>query len=180
MIDGEAQLIKMAIKGEASAFGSLYDQYHPQIYRFVFIKVSRREDAEDLTHEIFKRAWQNMHAYEDLGFPFSSWLYRIARNQVVDHYRTQKQDVPLDDAEPEWITSGEDREQLVDRHLEMGRVKAAIQKLKPEHQDVVILRFIEDLPIKDVAAAIGKSEGAVKLIQHRAIGELKKMLTTLS
>ena len=177
MLDGEANLITMAIKGEASAFGSLYDHYHPQIYRFVFIKVSRREDAEDLTHEVFKRAWQNIHAYQNLGFPFSSWLYRIARNQVIDHYRTRKQEVGLDDMDPEQMASAENREQLVDQHLEIGRVKTAIHKLKPEHQDVIIMRFIEDLPIRDVAAALDKSEGAVKLIQHRAMNELKKILT---
>ena len=177
MIDGEAQLIQRAIRGEASAFGSLYDQYHPQIYRFVLLKVNRREEAEDLAHQVFLHAFQNIGKYADVGFPFSSWLYRIARNQTIDYYRTRKKDVGLDEIDPDLAAHSEHHEERVDHRLELGTVMVAIQTLKPEYQDVLIMRFIEDLPIRDVAHAIEKSEGAVKLIQHRAIRELKKILS---
>ncbi len=180
MIDGEAQLIQSAIRGKASAFGSLYDHYQPQIYRFVLLKVSRREDAEDLTHQVFFHAFQNIERYENLGFPFSSWLYRIARNQTIDFYRTRKKDVGLDDIDQDLAAHFENHEDRVDQNIKLGTVMAAIGTLKPEYQDVVIMRFIEDLPIRDVAHALEKSEGAVKLIQHRAIGELKKILSTKS
>ena len=88
MLDGEKRIIQDAVGGEASAFGLLYDHYQPKIYRFVLVKVGRREEAEDLTHQIFLHALQNIGSYEHLGFPFSSWLYQIARNQIIDHYRT--------------------------------------------------------------------------------------------
>ncbi len=176
MLDGETQIIQRAITGEASAFGALYDHYQPQIYRFVMVKVSRREEAEDLTHQVFLQAWQRINSYKDLGYPFSSWLYQIARNLVIDHYRGAREHADLDQADLELATNSLEAEEAVETRLEMERVRLAIRKLKPLYQDIIILRFIEDLPIKEVARAIGKSEGAVKLLQHRAIGQLQAML----
>jgi len=97
--DGEENLIIEAIRGESSAFGQLYDHYQPRIYRFILVKVGHREEAEDLTHQVFLNAWKNIDGYQHRGFPFSSWLYSIARNAVIDYYRTNKNEVPLDDAE---------------------------------------------------------------------------------
>src|SRR5579872_2358553 len=141
MIDGEEKLIKNAIKGGASAFGSLYDYYQPKIYRFVLIKVGRREEAEDLTHEVFKNAWQSIGSYKNLGFPFSSWLYRIARNQIVDFYRSKKEEASIDKIDPEYFISPASIHLDLGVKMEIERVRAAIQKLKPEYQDVVIMRF---------------------------------------
>src|SRR6266404_5085110 len=103
MLDGEENLIQRAIKGKASAFGSLYDYYQPKIYRFVLIKVGRREEAEDLTHQIFLSAWQNIRNYKQLGFPFSSWLYKIARNQITDYYRSKRENANIDNVDPEYF-----------------------------------------------------------------------------
>ncbi len=153
MLDSEPQIIKHAVKGKASAFGSLYDHYQPAIYRFVLIKVGRREEAEDLTHQVFLSAWQNIKGYEDRGLPFSSWLYQI---HFVEEARAHFG---------------------LDEKFEIEKVRSAIQKLKPEYQDVLIMRFVEDLAIKDVASALEKSEGAIKLMQHRALKELKEFLT---
>jgi RNA polymerase sigma-70 factor (ECF subfamily) len=176
MIDGEAQLVVRATQGDSSAFGELYDNYQPRIYRFVLLKVSKREEAEDLTHQVFMHAWQNIGNYRNMGYPFSSWLYRIARNQVIDFYRTNKNDAPLDEMDPESFPGHTEGIRLVEVDFEMDRVREALKKLKAEYQDVVIMRFIEELSIKETAAAIKKSEGAVKLIQHRALKQLKDML----
>lgn len=176
MLDGEDKLIERAVKGKASAFGSLYDYYQPKIYRFVLIKVGRREDAEDLTHQVFVNAWENIGGYKDLGFPFSSWLYRIARNQVVDFYRMKRPETSLEKIDPEYFVAPATASFDVALKMEVERARLAIQKLKPEYQDVVIMRFVDDLPIKEVAASLDKSEGAIKLLQHRAIKELKKIL----
>ena len=176
MIDGEEKLIKQAVRGISSGFGALYDHYQPMIYRFVFIKVGRREDAEDITHQVFLSAWQNIKNYKDLGHPFSSWLYQIARNQVIDHYRARKNDVSIEKIDPEYFIIPATVNFDLSQKFEIEKVQVALQKLKPEYQDVVIMRFVEDLPLKEVAAAIKKTEGAVKLIQHRAIQELKKLL----
>jgi len=175
MLDGEENLIRSAVKGRPSAFGSLYDHYQPKIYRFVLIKVGRREEAEDLTHQVFLQAWQNIRNYQDLGFPFSSWLYQIARNQIVDHYRTKKTEADIEDVIEELVVPAA-AQFIAERNLELEHVRRAIQKLKPEHQDVIVLRFVEDLSIKEVAAALQKTEGAIKLVQHRALKELKLLL----
>ena len=176
MTDGEDKLIQDAVRGEASAFGLLYDRYQPQIYRFVAIKVSHREEAEDLTHQVFLHAWTHVHTYEDFGFPFSSWLYRIARNKVIDHYRTKKDHVPIDDIDPEQFATSASGDADLDATFTLERVQGAVARLKPEYQDVIIMRFVEDLSLKETAHALLKTEGAVKLMQHRAIKQLKTLL----
>lgn len=176
MLDGEPTIVERAVSGEASAFGLLYDHYQPKIYRFVAVKVGLREDAEDLTHQVFVNAWQHIHAYRSRGFPFSSWLYQIARNLVVDHYRTKKADLPLDSLTGEAIAVTVRASFSTDLQLEVERALQALRGLKQEYQDVILMRFVEELSIKETAAALKKSEGAVKLLQHRALKELKTLL----
>ncbi|MDE2019200.1 MAG: sigma-70 family RNA polymerase sigma factor [Patescibacteria group bacterium] len=177
MLDGEEKLIHDAVKGDSSAFGLLYDHYQPMIYRFVAVKVGRREEAEDITHQVFLSAWQNIRRYEHRGHPFSSWLYRIARNRIIDHYRSSHENVSLEGlAVEEIVVAPQNAASDISAQLEMERVLKALHELKPEYQDVIILRFIEDLSIKETAAAMKKTEGAVKLMQHRAMAELRKIL----
>jgi len=176
MLDGEHRIIKSAVRGEASAFGLLYDHYQPKIYRFVLIKVGQREDAEDLTHQVFINAWQNVYNYRSLGFPFSSWLYQIARNLVIDHYRTRKADLPIHAIDPDSFATVASAHFSVEHAMDMERVTRAIQRLKAEYQDVILMRFVEELSLKETARALEKSEGAVKLLQHRAVKELKTLL----
>lgn len=177
-LDNHDARVAQAISGDKDAFGALYDHYHPLMYRFVLLRVGRKEDAEDITHQIFVDAWQNIRGYEMRGLPFASWLYRIARNGVIDHYRTRKDEMSLELVDTNAMVSGHNPEVLTQELFELARVRKAIAKLKPEHQDVVIMRFVEELSIKEAAHALEKSEGAVKLLQHRAIKELKKILET--
>lgn len=176
MLDGENKLIHDAIRGISSSFGSLYGHYQPQIYRFIFLKVGRREEAEDITHQVFLSAWTNVTSYKDQGHPFSSWLYQIARNKVIDHYRTQKIDLPLEAVEEVLVSTDDSPLEDFETKSTSEEVQRAIAKLKPEYQEIIILRFVEDLPLKEVAAITGKSEGAVKLLQHRAVKNLKQYL----
>ncbi len=179
MIDGEKDIIEKAIKGEASAFGLLYDKYQPQIYRFIYLKVSHREEAEDLCHQVFLKSWQNIVEYKFQGFPFSSWLYKIARNQVIDYYRIQKNNISIEDENIPELKTESLIANIIDNNLDIKKVKKAIKELKPEQQDVLILRFIEDFSIKETSLALKKSEIAVKLLQHRAIKNLRKILSIL-
>jgi len=177
MLDGEEKLIKSAVGGDSSAFGALYDHYQPMIYRFVLVKVGRREEAEDLTHQVFLSAWQNIRRYKNLGHPFSSWLYQIARNQIVDYYRSKKSDITLDDGDSElFIPSAATDPVDISTKLAVEKVFAALRKLKPEYGEVIMLRFVEDASLRDAARILEKTEGAVKLMQHRAIKELRKIL----
>jgi RNA polymerase sigma-70 factor (ECF subfamily) len=176
MMEDENKLIDRAVRGEQEAFGVLYDHYQPQIYRFVILKVSNRAEAEDLTHQVFLAAWKSMPRYENQGYPFSSWLYQIARNQIIDHYRTKKADVDLETIEVLGIASRDNHEEEAHIRLELEKVQRAIKELSTEYQDVIIMRFIEELSIRETADALKKSEGAIKVMQHRAIKELKDIL----
>ncbi|HVO28771.1 MAG TPA: sigma-70 family RNA polymerase sigma factor, partial [Candidatus Paceibacterota bacterium] len=119
---------------------------------------------------------QNVKGYEHRGHPFSSWLYQIARNQIVDHYRAKKATVAIEAVDPEIFAAAASVESALPAKLAMETVGRAIRQLKPDYQDVVILRYVEDISLKETAAALGKTEGAVKLMQHRAIQELKRLL----
>lgn len=175
MVDGEEHIVRAAIRGEASAFGTLYDRYQPAIYRFVLFKVGRREDAEDLTHQIFIKAWQRIDQYEGRGFPFSSWLYRIARNQIVDFYRSHRETTSIDELDVV-LASTPTLEHDIDTRLDARRIRTVMTQLKPEYQDVIILRFIEECSVEDTATALNRSQGAVKVLQHRALAQLRTLL----
>lgn len=175
MLEGELNHIKEAKKGNKAAFGLLYDHYIPKIYRFVFLKVNSKAEAEDLTHEVFLSAWQNIYKYRHQGFPFSSWLYQIAKNAVIDHYRTAKKNLPIENIDEELVKIGAVHQDKLDFDLELEKLKKIISSFKPEYQDVLIMRFIEDLSQEEIAQTMNKSEGAVRLLQHRALKELKNI-----
>ena len=180
MLEGEDKLIRGAKRGETAAFNELYSHYLAPIYRFVYMKVSRREEAEDLTHEVFLSAWQNIKKYRSQGFPFSSWLYQIARNRVIDHYRLKKNWVALEEADMEADPAVIQNilETEIENSMTLDRVKIAIQDLHPDQQDVLLMRFMEDMPYETIASTMGKSEGAIRLIQHRALKALRGILKT--
>ena len=174
MLEEEDKLIKKAQKGEAESFGILYDHYSSPIYRFIFLKVNNKSLAEDLFHEVFLSAWQNINNYSHKGFPFSSWLYQIARNRVIDYYRTKKDFTEISDEEDRFITLT--AENVIDHSLNMEKIKGALDQLSEEQSNVIILRFINDLSPAEIALVLNKSEGAVRLMQHIAIANLKKIL----
>lgn len=169
----EDLFVKKAREGNGEAFGKLYDLYMSRIYRFIFLKVGTRQDAEDLTQQVFVNAWQHIEGYEFKGFPFSSWLYRIASNAVIDFYRTAKPSTDLEKVPEELVAHTASTARDLDHAFEMTNVRNAIAKLDPEHQNVIILRFVDDLSTKEIAGILNKSEGAIRVIQHRALKTLK-------
>ncbi len=176
MLEDEHKLVERAKGGEPEAFGLLYDHYLPKIYRFILLKVGRREEAEDLTHQTFLRAWEHIEQYRSRGYPFSSWLYRIARNAVIDQYRKKLPDVSIDSLPPDLFVEKQQLGEIVELKMEWETILKAMNSLGGIEQDVLIMRFVDDLTHKEVAKAIGKSEGAVKVIQHRAIKNLKNII----
>ncbi|MCK9187063.1 MAG: sigma-70 family RNA polymerase sigma factor [Candidatus Colwellbacteria bacterium] len=176
MLEDEQKLVVEAKGGKTEAFGQLYDYYLPMIYRFILIKIGHREEAEDLTHQVFLKAWQNISSYTEQGFPFSSWLYRIARNSIIDHYRKSKPSINIDKlANIEELTFRPNIKKLDDKK-NIAKVMKCLDDLKDMEKDVVILRFIEEMSVKETAESIGKTEGATKVIQHRALKKLKDIL----
>ena len=170
----EEGLIKKAKNRDSEAFGLLYDQHLPPIYRFILLKTGSKVTAEDLTHQVFLNAWQNIENYQSQGFPFSSWLYRIASNAVIDYYRTDKKHFNLEAIEEP--AASNNLEEKIDQRFEMNLVRTAIKELPDEQQTIIIMKFVEDLTNKEIAAALGKSEGAVKTAQHRSIQNIKKII----
>jgi len=175
MLEAEKQHIDNAQGGDKEAFSLLYDHYLPKIYRYILFKVSKMEEAEDLTHEVFLSAWQNIGGYKHKGFPFSSWLYQIARNAVIDSYRTSKKNVQIEMVSENLLKINPTESDTIDNDMELARIRGAIKLLKSEYQDVLIMRFIEELPHEEIATVLGKSQGAVRIIQHRALKELKSI-----
>ncbi len=172
----EEELISKAQKGESEAFGRLYDEHFPRIYRFIFIKVSRKQDAEDLSHQVFLSAWKNIRNYTHKGLPFSSWLYKIAHNAVIDFYRTKRVHIDIDDVGEEKLGLSPGPAHEVEVSLEMERVRRALQTMKEDEQNVLIMKFVDELGNREIAEALGKTEGAIRVIQHRALKSLKKLL----
>lgn len=174
MLENEKKHIKQAQEGHHEAFSVIYSHYLPQIYRFVFLKTGNKATAEDLTHESFLSAWKNLKKYEDLNFPFSSWLYQIARNKIIDFYRTNKKNLQLDNIDESAIAI-ENNNSSLDSQIDIEKIKILIKQLKPDYQDILIMRFIDDLSCEEIAIAIKKSQGAVRLLQHRALNALKQL-----
>lgn len=178
----EEKLITSACKGDSECFGKLYDLYAPRIYRFIFLKTGHKGDTEDLLHEVFLSAWKGIGGYQPhSNTPFTSWLYQIARNRVIDYYRTHKQSLSLDDimrtdALPiELMSSGHGMlTQTINKKMELEGVMRALKLLPDEYQTILIMRYIEDLSPQEIASAIGKTSGAVRVLQHRALRQLKK------
>ncbi|MBI4992337.1 MAG: sigma-70 family RNA polymerase sigma factor [Candidatus Harrisonbacteria bacterium] len=175
MLEEEKKHIQRAKGGNKEAFGLLYDHYLPKIYRFIFLKVANRAEAEDLAHEVFLNAWQSIYRYKDEGFPFSSWLYQIAKNGVIDFYRTSKKNIQLEAVNEELVKINANYPENLETALALEKLQKIIRLLKPEYQDVLIMRFVEDMSHEEIAAILNKSEGAVRLIQHRALKELKSL-----
>jgi RNA polymerase sigma-70 factor (ECF subfamily) len=174
----EKILIDRAIAGDANAFGELYTRHLDPIYRYIFFRVGEQEEAEDLTETVFLKAWEAIPGYKDFGNPFSSWLYRIAHNMVVDFHRKIKTvpnrleaDEPIEIVDESLNTLGMVIE--AEQYVELGK---AIAQLTAEQQQVIVLRFIEDMSHAEIAKIIGKNEGTCRMIQHRALVALSKLL----
>ncbi len=173
----DAILIRRVVSGDPQAFGEIYQRHLDAIYRYIFFRTDDSQDAEDLTEEVFLSAWEALPKYRDFGFPFRAWLYRIAHNAVVDYHRRKKLLViePIIDQDFPDGSSGLLHDVI---NLEQARnIAAAITLLPEDHQQVIILRFIEGLSYSEVAQIIKKSEGACRMIQHRALKNLAQLLS---
>lgn len=171
----ENRLVERAKGGDPDAFGELYRLHQPTIYRFVYYRVGNTAAAEDLTSEVFVRLVERIDRFEMRGRPLLAWLYTIARNLVTDHYRREARTryLPLDDGLK--ATNG-DPVRSADAVLMRERLLAALDTLTLEQRDVLFLRFFEDLDSGTVAQIMGKSVGAIKALQHRALASMARTM----
>ena len=169
----DAVLVQAAKAGDATAFGELYERYRDAIYRFCLARTGTSHDAEDLVGDVFVKAMQSLDRYQDRGLPFAAFLYRIARNAAIDRARTLKQPLSVDGLVTE-PASTQNVELEAAFAVERSILLAALARLKPEHRDVIVMRFIEGYAALEVAKLLGKTEGAIRTLQHRALERLRK------
>jgi RNA polymerase sigma-70 factor (ECF subfamily) len=173
----DADLVRSAQKGNVSAIGELYDRYNERIFKYVLIRVSNKRRAEDLTGEVFARMITHLHDYREMGIPFSSWLYRIAFNLVVDYYRKEKNRAPILPAhQAQLATQDDDPVVIVEHRLTVEKLQLALDKLDESQREVIILRFLVGLSLREVAGGLDKTVAAVKSLQHRGLVALRLAL----
>jgi RNA polymerase sigma-70 factor (ECF subfamily) len=170
----DEQVIKQVKSGDADAFGLLYDQYSEVIFRYVYSHLENRLDAEDLTEEIFLRAWRALPKYDERGLPFSAFLFRIARNSLIDYYRQRKVVQSIDDIEVQSHEAGP--EEVVDAQIANTDLRKKIAELREDYRNVIIFRFLSGLSPEETAQVMQRSVGAVRVLQHRALSALKDLM----
>jgi RNA polymerase sigma-70 factor, ECF subfamily len=169
------RLVEEARAGDAWAFGLLFDHYHLSIYRYIASRVHRPTDAEDLTQLVFVKALEALPRYESRGIPFGGWLFRLARNTVIDHVRTRHEHADLDAATGQPVQDAGPDEVTLARQ-ELDEVGAALATLTDEQRDAIALRFFAGLSAREAAEVMGKQEGTVRGLQFRAIAALRRQL----
>ncbi len=167
-------LFRIGTKRDPEAYAELYDAYVKQIYRFVFFKVNNREQAEDITADVFLKAWNYLQENADIK-SFSGLLYRMARNAIIDLYRARTGQAELIGENDDISDNGE---WYRETHLKIANqtILSALQKLKQEYQEVITLRFVEELDIPEIAAIMNKKNVAVRVTLHRALKKLQDVL----
>jgi RNA polymerase sigma-70 factor (ECF subfamily) len=168
-------LVDLAKEGDAEAFGQLYDHYVTGVFRFVYYRVGSRQLAEDLTSETFVRGLRAIQRFNWQGKDFGAWLTTIARNLVADHFKSSRSRLEIvTETIPEGKTHATSPEQEVLALISNEMLFEAVNALPPEQRDCILMRFIQGLSIAQTAASLGRSEGAIKQLQLRAVRSLAK------
>jgi RNA polymerase sigma-70 factor (ECF subfamily) len=172
----EKDVVSRAIKGDGEAFSLLYEEYFDKVYRYIYLRLGNQAEVEDLTQEVFVKALEAIGSYKWRDLPFASWLFRIARNHMIDHLRKESkvEKIAWDDnmarvEEPNPALVAEQR-------LEIEELRENIKKLSPAQRAVISLRFGGGLSVAEVAKVLGKRPGTVKALQHSGIVALRKMM----
>lgn len=168
-------LVERAQAGDRAALGALYDHLAGRVYRFALFRVGSRADAEDLTQRTFLKMIETLPRYQARGIPFEAWLFRLARNGVIDHLRRRRTHQPLE-ALAEAGSPGPTPEESAELALEFRRIERALQTLTPIQQEVIGYRFMAGLSPREVGLVMGKREGAVRALQFRALQALRSSL----
>lgn len=165
-------LVSKAKSGDEAAFGQIYDLFSERIYVFIFYRVNHRQVAEDIASETFTRVWDKISAIQSAS-SFQAWIYQIARNLIIDYYRSKRATIDLSELE----NVLEYEENILDKAnfgFDQKAFLVALKELSPDQQLVIKLKFLEERENNEIAKMLGKTEGAIRVIQHRAILELKK------
>lgn len=176
----EEDLVRRARKKEPEALSELYEAHFDRVYRYMVIRVRNQADAEDLTQQVFLKALEHIGSYRYRGMPFAAWLFRIAHNQLVDHWKKKSREksrmVPLEQVDEARSIGHDDPALLTEQRADIEKVAVACQALSDNQREVISLRFAGGLSVAETARAMGKSEGAVKVLQHAALVKLRRIV----
>ncbi len=176
-LDEERLMVERA-RRDPAAFGDLYSRYSNQIYAYAYKRTHDREDAEDITSDTFMLAFEAMDRYEWRNVPFGAWLFRIASNVVAAHYRKKRHSTPIDDVV--LYDTDVDPERDAIRSSDADDLRRAVSLLKGDQRRVVELRYDEDMCSREIAQAMGRTEGSVRTLLHRATRSLRSQMLPLS
>ena len=171
MDDTEIKAIQECQTGDLEQFGLLYDKYIRKIYDFVYYKTQHNETAEDIVSQVFMKAIKKIKSFKINRGTFQAWLYQIARNTVIDHYRTKKQDKNIDDVFD--LASNTDIERDTEAKFKLEEVEEYLRDLKSEQRDIIIMRVWQGMSYADISQVMNKSEASCKMMYSRAIGKLR-------
>jgi RNA polymerase sigma-70 factor (ECF subfamily) len=171
----DARLIERAKRGEVEAFGCLYERYLESIYRYIRTRVAEDRTAEDLTETVFLRAYESLSRYKEKGLRFSAFLYQIARNLLVDHYRQKEEELPLESADQISVSPSRIDDIIVIQD-QVDRLRVGLEALPEEYREIIRLRVLLELSTTECAQWTGRSEGAVRVLLHRAMKALKRQV----
>ncbi|MEU8227356.1 sigma-70 family RNA polymerase sigma factor [Kribbella sp. NPDC048915] len=179
-VDDEDELIRLAQAGDTTAFGRLYDRYLPSIYRYTYSKTTSRSAAEDLTSETFLRAFRAIARRPRAQLNFAAWLITIARNVVIDHHRSgwSRLAIVTDEVDPQ-VDDSIGPEQAALASVSEASLRRAMDHLPEDQRECLLMRFFAGLSISETAAAMDRSDGAVKQLQFRATNRLRRILDGL-
>ncbi len=172
----EELTVQRAVRGDQQAFGQLYDAYMDSIYRFVFLRVEDQQTAEDISATVFLKAWEKLEGYQPRGIPFRAWLFRIARNAVIDHYRTRKEVAPLEAVVNVFDKSAVSVSENVGNRIEAQKIMALMNHLTEDQRNVLTLKLVHGLNTQEVAKALGRRQGAIRALQMRGLQALAKLM----
>jgi len=174
-VQDEEILVRQAVQGDQEAFAQLYEEYFDRIFRYVAVRIGDKAEAEDMTQQVFLKAIKSISSFKWKGAPFSAWLFRIAHNQLVDNLRKKKKQ-PATLFDETLVSGGSNPQFLAERKVEIEQLQLATRQLTDAQREVISLRFAGELSVAEVAKIMGKSEGAVKSLQHSAIVALRRIL----
>ena len=176
----EEDLVRRAQRREPEAFGQLYEENFDRIYRYVVLRVRNQADAEDITQQVFLKALEKIGSYRWRGMPFASWLFRIAHNMVVDYWKKKSREkvtaVAPEEIDQVAAPSLNDPATLAELKFDMKQLAVACEQLSEGQREIISLRFAGGLSVAESAKVMGKSEGAVKVLQHAALVKLRRIL----
>lgn len=172
----EEDLVQQAVTGDQQAFAHLYDTYFEKLYRFIYSRVNNQQQAEDLTSQVFIKAWEKITTFRPQDGSFRAWIYRIARNLVIDHYRTQKEITSLEVVEYHLKDDQPGLLQHTEQQIQYEMVMQKMQLLPEEHKQILILKFFQGLNSKEIGEIMGKRPGAVRAMQMRALQGLAEAM----